>query len=781
MGNWSVSRRIYLGFSIVLGLLAALAVVSYVATTQLAETYSEYRGTARQTLRVNDFVEDLFEARMAAFKYRIAPSAEAANEVDDNIAEIIGEKAKVNELFAADSPFHQTFARIYSEAEQYRDAFFQMSALQARRNDAVAMLTELGPRAREQLTAVMEKAYLDADAVGAHFAAIAQQELLLGRTYTERYLVTNEPEAFAQASSHFDMAEQRLARLVFHLSDRDQKANAEAAVADVASYRATAEELRQIITERNAIRSEQLDTLGPKMQAEYEEILEAIVARQNTIGPAGLAAADQTLLVVSIIAVLSLAVGAGLALLISGSVTRSVRRMAGDMAALANDDLEVEIVGADRDHELGQMAKALAIFKENALKVRRLAEAKSEADARAAEERRRMMGQLQAAFGAVVEKAVAGDFSGRVPATFPDDELNELANSVNGLLENVNTGVGESGRVLAEVAQGALQHRMKGDFRGAFAALQQNVNDTVERLADLVMQISSTTGTLRGGADDIATAAEDLSARTEQQASSLEETAATMEEMSASIRSNADSSANARTMAAEASQRAGAGGQIVQNAISAMTEIEVSAKKIADIITVIDSIAFQTNLLALNAAVEAARAGEAGKGFAVVASEVGALAQRSSEASRDIRNLIEISANQVAQGVKLVTETGTSLDGIVASISEVEQAIGEIASASVEQASGVEEITAAVSDMDRMTQDNASAAERSASNARGLARGAEKLQDLIAFFRVDGAATDLGRRGAAANAASPSVGADGADPATDDDVPRQATALRRAS
>ena len=337
---------------------------------------------------------------------------------------------------------------------------------------------------------------------------------------------------------------------------------------------------------------------------------------------------------------------------------------------------------------------------------------------------------------AVVMAALEGDFSKRADLAGAPKLLGEMGERLNQVADAVDTSILEANRVVRAMAEGRLDQRMTGDFRGVFAELRESVDSTIDRLSNLVHEISSTTNSVRLSADDISTSSSELANRAEQQASSLQETAATMEEMSASVRSNANSSSDARSLATNASDRADSGVEIVEGAVSAMNEIETSAAQIKEIITVIDGIAFQTNLLALNAAVEAARAGDAGKGFAVVASEVRSLAQRSAEAARDIRELIETSAAQVSDGVRLVTETGSSLEGIVASISQVRDSIEAIANASAEQASSVEEITSAVSHMDEITQKNSSLSDQSAANAQQLAQGAQKLEELISFFKL---------------------------------------------
>lgn len=417
---------------------------------------------------------------------------------------------------------------------------------------------------------------------------------------------------------------------------------------------------------------------------------------------------------------------------------RATSRLAvvtGALSRVADGDLDARVERHPRDlAEIDALAHVVSAFREKQIDLRD-AEEKTAHDAEAKEQLEAQRVALQQALASAVSAAVSGDFEGRIPEDFEDDSLNALAQNVNRLLETVNFGVGETSRVMKQIAEGDLNQRMDGAFEGAFAELQQSVNDTSDRLASLVAEIVSVTGAVRTGAGGITRGAEALSSRAEQQAAALEETAATMEQMAASIKSNADNSSSASTLASEASERANSGGGIVQNAISAMNEIEEGATKINDIVSVIDGLAFQTNLLALNAAVEAARAGDAGKGFAVVASEVRALAQRSSEASNDIRELIEASAGQVSNGVRLVTQTGESLEGIVGAIAKVEEVIRSIAEASSEQANGVEEITQKISNMDQITQQNSGMAEESASNARSLAAGAQELQRLVAFFK----------------------------------------------
>jgi methyl-accepting chemotaxis protein len=299
------------------------------------------------------------------------------------------------------------------------------------------------------------------------------------------------------------------------------------------------------------------------------------------------------------------------------------------------------------------------------------------------------------------------------------------------------------------LAGGDLSVRVDQAVGGSFARMRDAFNGTMQRLAELVSDIQLASAAMNQSTEIISSGAQELSGRTESQASSLEETAATMEEISSSIKATADNSVRADGAASDAASRTGRGREVMGEAVSSIERIETSSGKIADIIGVIESIAFQTNLLALNAAVEAARAGDAGKGFAVVASEVRTLAQRSSEAAKDITTLINDSSRDVTEGARLVRQTGKALEEIKTAIDTVVGNISDISAASREQASGVEEISTAISHMDEMTQKNSTLAEQSAINARLLAEQSDSLNALIAFFH-DGAASRSGaRRGSA--------------------------------
>ncbi len=290
--------------------------------------------------------------------------------------------------------------------------------------------------------------------------------------------------------------------------------------------------------------------------------------------------------------------------------------------------------------------------------------------------------------------------------------------------------------VMSAMSEGDLTKFMEGEYEGEFALLQQAINDTVTKMSTVVQDIVEASINISSSASEISEGNIDLSQRTEEQASSLEETASTMEELTSTVRHNSDSARLANQLATDAREKAEKGGFVIQNTIEAMAAISQSSKKVADIIGVIDEIAFQTNLLALNAAVEAARAGEQGRGFAVVASEVRNLAQRSAAAAKEIKELINDSGDKVREGSNLVDESGRTLKEIVEGAKKVGDIIAEIAAAGVEQASGIEQVNKAVTQMDEMTQQNAALVEEAAAASESLDEQGHALQDMMAFFNT---------------------------------------------
>ena len=424
--------------------------------------------------------------------------------------------------------------------------------------------------------------------------------------------------------------------------------------------------------------------------------LQTRVAHED--GAAAKAAGNIATAIMGVIALVAAGLMAFAVNVVIGKVSAPLQAMTAAMLRLAGGDNTVAIPAVGRKDELGQMAGAVQVFKDNAIAKLAADEAMAAAKARSEAERQ-----------AIAAKAIA--------------EQQELVVS--------SFGVG-----LDRLAGGDLTYRVNDALPVEYEKLRENFNVALTRLQDTMTVIIGNADGIRAGSREITNASDDMAKRTEQQAAGLEETAAALEEITATVKRTAEGAKEARRVVGAAKTDAETGGQVVADAVAAMGEIEKSSAQISNIIGVIDEIAFQTNLLALNAGVEAARAGEAGRGFAVVAQEVRALAQRSAEAAKEIKALITASTDQVDAGVDLVGKTGEALSRIVAQVGQINGVVSEIAASAQEQATGLEQVNVAVTQMDQATQQNAAMVEESTAASHALSREADNLTQLMGQFSV---------------------------------------------
>ncbi|MDD4910778.1 MAG: methyl-accepting chemotaxis protein [Sideroxydans sp.] len=338
----------------------------------------------------------------------------------------------------------------------------------------------------------------------------------------------------------------------------------------------------------------------------------------------------------------------------------------------------------------------------------------------------------------IVESASNGDFTRRIEVSGKEGFFLKLTEDMNRLLETSEEGLSEVVRVLGALSQGDLTQTISNHYNGTFGQLKDDANATVAQLTDTIGRIKEAADTINTASKEISSGNTDLSQRTEEQASSLEETAASMEELTSTVKQNAENARQANQLALGASDVAIKGGDVVGQVVHTMASISDSSKKIVDIISVIDGIAFQTNILALNAAVEAARAGEQGRGFAVVASEVRNLAQRSAAAAKEIKTLIGDSVDKVTEGTALVDKAGKTMEEIVNAVKRVTDIMGEISAASNEQSQGIEQVNTAITQMDDVTQQNAALVEQAAAAAESMEEQARELATQMSTFKLAG-------------------------------------------
>jgi methyl-accepting chemotaxis protein len=446
------------------------------------------------------------------------------------------------------------------------------------------------------------------------------------------------------------------------------------------------------------------DALADDLMGAVEDALDSVEAKAIADRANHRKQTDATLKLVAGVVLLSVVCAAGLAVLLGWLLTRGIaaplRRMTSAMDRLAKGDHTTAIEGGTRRDEIGAMARAVQVFKDNALALDQANRDKVRHEAETAEERQRH----DAARKATAEEQ-----------------------------EFVVTAVAGG---LARLAEGDLTCRLTEPFPCEYRKLQDDFNAAMGQLQEAMKVIVGNAEGMMSGSGEISRAADDFSRRTEQQAATLEETAAALDEITATVRRTADGASRARGAVATTRADAETSGRVVREAVTAMSEIERSSVQINQIIGVIDEIAFQTNLLALNAGVEAARAGEAGRGFAVVASEVRALAQRSADAAKEIKGLISTSAQQVSAGVTVVGQTGEALQRIVGQVTEISDLVVEMAAAIEEQSTALVQVNGAVNQMDQTTQQNAAMVEQSTAASHGLAEEAGQLARLVSRFRI---------------------------------------------
>jgi len=487
-------------------------------------------------------------------------------------------------------------------------------------------------------------------------------------------------------------------------------------------------------------------------------------ARASLIVSSDLTWVKKVNIIISImIAIAAVIISSVMYLALTRGIVVPAERISHALEELSNGNTDVSFDELVAETEIGKIARVATVFRDSLIRNQQMAEEQKRLigeHQQMAEEQNRLleeqtqMGEnqrvaaakvekqrqqadaFQAEMREVVEAAAIGDFSRRIVSNYSEADLANIANSVNTLIESVDDGVAETNRVVACLAESNLSERMSGKYAGAFAQLQTGVNEALTTLSAAIDNVAESAGRITSETSQISHASQQLSNRTETQAITLGQTATSLNQLTSSVQSVAKGAQDANEVVSQAKRQADESGDVVTEAINAMGAIEESSARISKIISVIDDIAFQTNLLALNAGVEAARAGEAGRGFAVVASEVRGLAQRSSEAAREIGDLISNSANEVKRGVALVDRAGDSLKNIATSVATISSHVETVAVSANEQAAELTEVNTAIKQLDEVTQQNVAMFEETTASTLSLSQEADGLFDTVSRFKT---------------------------------------------
>ncbi|MGA2893981.1 MAG: methyl-accepting chemotaxis protein [Xanthobacteraceae bacterium] len=798
--NLNIGTRIGAGFAIVLALLLVVAATAAVGLTVIRSNFNSYATMSTNALNVQRASARLESARLAMKTYRTSGEdsdaqkardklGESKRYIDDFVGAAIQPDAKqlglnISGQLAQYQDGMNAITKLIPERKQLLNDVMVPEALEM----------------RTKLSAIFDGALKDDDVAIIPDAAKAVEQLMFMQLYAVRFYLWNDPKIVGMFDDSYKSLTSEMGRLADANKNAGRAELLRAFAAKAPSYVGHFHDVVKVSADIARLSDESLIKFSAAADKILASLTEAQLTGLDGITERAGATIFWSLLGCLVVAGSALLLGGLIARFIGLGISRPVDALCGVMDRLTAGNLETEVAGVDRGDEIGRMAKAVLFFRDGAVEKKKmeteaLATAASNLRVRSALDCARsnvmiadtdyniiymntsMSDMFRAAEGELRRELPQFDGSrliGQSMDAFHKDPTHQrkLLDALTGA-HDVHLKIGnerfhliavpvfaadgkragtmvewrnetaelavqdEVDRVVKASVAGDLTQRISLEGKHGFMLkLSQAMNDLCVSRAQFVAEVGVLAHEVNTAAAEISAGTTDLSQRTEEQAASLEQTSASMEQISATVKKNAENAQQANQLTSDSHTVADRGGLVVADAVKAMARIEESSRKIADIIGVIDEIARQTNLLALNAAVEAARAGDAGRGFAVVASEVRSLAQRSSQAAKDIKDLITNSSGQVKDGVALVNQAGSSLTEIVGSIKQVVAIVADIATASAEQADGLEQINKAISQMDEVTQQNSALVEENAASAKTLEHQSLTMQERVASFKL---------------------------------------------
>lgn len=797
----TIKAKLIGSFAFLIVMIVGLSIYSTSKIFESSDGFNQYRHISDNSVLAARIQSNMLEMRLTVQDYLQTPSAERQKHFEQKFQKI-SELLKQAHHEITEPKRLESIQAIDQDLVDYRKGFNQVKTLLSEAQTVVSEgIDHKGSLMTEQMKSLLlavEKLHNDQ---AAFVATAAMHDLLEARLHVAKYIKTQASADADLAQKDLGRFKSDLKSLSPYLQEAG-KASVNDLSDQADHYAQTLDHLVKLNEEVGALIQGQLDKLGAHISEMAEQVKVSIRDQQSQIGhhisQLNKQIIEFTLGISLVIVLLSILI----ATLIPRSVARGLHAIEsrlseitrtgnfslradhsrqdeiGEMAESVNDMLaNTQTAITEANHVVQAIAKGdfaqrveadlkgdLAILKEGVNdsaesvaftmgELRKVMEGLYEGDFSV-----RMDNRVEAAFRDMVDKAMnatstvisdisrvmdamnEGQFDHQVEAE-ARGELLQMKNAINGSMVRLKHAMDVIAKVVLAQAEGDLTQACEGDFKGDLKTLSNAMNQSIMRLRETVSQAVQASNVVSTAASEVSQGATDLSQRVQEQAAALEETSATMDEMNSAVQSNTQSAVEAANLASDVRSKSHQGSEVMRQTIEAMEMIQDSSHKIADIVTLIDGIAFQTNLLALNAAVEAARAGEHGRGFAVVAGEVRSLAQKSAEAAKDIKNLIEESVQRINQGTELASESGEVLEVINDSIDSVTKMVEQIAKASEEQATGVSQVHQAISQIDQVTQQNAALVEETTAAAESMSEQAEVLSKDMAYFKTGASVT----------------------------------------